>query len=195
MRQRIFLLALLIFLSAALAACGTAERKNSSQSVAGVADSVEGFSSVPIESGTISEAELLPHMESLPESSEKSELTMEETSMKITANGISFTASFAENSSAEAFRELLKQGPVTIEMHDYGNFEKVGPLGTSLPTNDEPITTEPGDIILYQGTSVTVYYDTNHWNFTRLGKIPDVTKEDLLEAFGSGNVAITFALE
>ncbi len=68
-------------------------------------------------------------------------------------------------------------------------------MGTSLPTNDEPITTEPGDVILYQGSSITVYYDTNHWNFTRLGKIPNVTREELLEAFGSGSVTMTFTLE
>ena len=115
--------------------------------------------------------------------------------MKITANGISFSVEFVENSSAKAFRELLEQGPVTVEMQDYGKFEKVGPLGTSLPTNDDPITTEPGDVILYQGSSITVYYDTNHWNFTRLGKIPNVTREELLEAFGSGSVTMTFTLE
>ncbi len=62
----------------------------------------------------------------------------------------------AENSSAEAFLDLLKAGDVTIEMHDYGSFEKVGALGTTLPRNDEQITTEPGDVILYQGNQVTI---------------------------------------
>ncbi len=61
-------------------------------------------------------------------------------------------------------------------MHDYGNFEKVGPLGTDLPRNDEQITTEPGDLILYQGNSFVIYYDTNSWNFTRIGKINNATQ-------------------
>ena len=74
----------------------------------------------------------------------------------------------AENSSADAFLELLKSGDVTIDMHDYGSFEKVGPLGTPLPRNDEQITTAPGDVILYQGNQVTIYYDVNTWSFTRL---------------------------
>ncbi len=105
-----------------------------------------------------------------------------------------FTATLAENSSAEALRDLLAQGPLTIEMSDYGNFEKVGSLGTSLPRNDEEITTEPGDLILYQGNSFVIYYDTNTWNFTRLGKIQDVTQEELREVLGSGDVTVTLSL-
>ncbi len=112
----------------------------------------------------------------------------------IIANNRTFTAEFAVNSSADAFRELLSSGDVTIKMSDYGNFEKVGSLGTTLPRNDENITTEPGDIILYQGNSVTVYYDENTWNFTRLGKINNVTKELLLETLGEDDVEITFSL-
>ena len=80
-------------------------------------------------------------------------------------------------------------------MHDYGSFEKVGETGNTLPRNDERITTEPGDVILYPGTSITIYYDTNSWNFTRLGKIQDAAKEDLLAALGDGNVTVTFSIE
>ena len=98
----------------------------------------------------------------------------EETMLYITVNGTTLTATLANNSSAEAFRELLANGPCTIQMSDYGNFEKVGPLGQSLPTNNQQITTEAGDIILYQGNQITIYYDRNSWNFTRLGKINDV---------------------
>lgn len=115
--------------------------------------------------------------------------------LNIQAGEISFTASLADNSSAEALKELLSQGPLTIEMHDYGNFEKVGPIGTDLPRNDEQITTEPGDLILYQGNSFVIYYDTNSWNFTRLGKINNATQEELKEALGSGNVTVTLSLQ
>lgn len=104
------------------------------------------------------------------------------------------TAELAGNTSAQAFAELLREGPVTVQMHDYGNFEKVGPLPTSLPENNEKITTEPGDIILYQGNSITVYYDENTWNFTRLGKVQEVTGQELREILGAGDVEITFSL-
>ena len=120
---------------------------------------------------------------------------MDQKQFYITVGETMFTAAFCDNSSAEAFRELLTESPLTIEMHDYGNFEKVGEIGSTLPANDERITTEPGDVILYLGTSVTIYYDTNSWNFTRLGKIYDVTKEELLAAFGDGDVTVTFSIE
>jgi len=112
--------------------------------------------------------------------------------ISVAFNGHTYTASLADNSSAKAFAELLKNGPLTISAHDYGNFEKVGPLGTSLPQNNTQITTSPGDIILYQGDQITVYYAQNTWSFTRLGRIDDPT--GLREALGSGDVDITFAL-
>ncbi len=100
----------------------------------------------------------------------------------------------AENVSAEAFLELLKSGDVTVEMRDYGRFEKVGPLGTALPRSDEQITTEPGDVILYQGDQVTIYYDVNSWRFTRLGKVQDRTQAELKAILGEGNASVTFSL-
>lgn len=118
----------------------------------------------------------------------------EENTMTVTINGTAFTAVLSDNSSAEAFRNLLKEKDITIEMHDYANFEKVGSLGTSLPRNDEQITTEPGDIILYQGNQITIYYDTNSWNFTRLGKIENITQSELMRAMGTGNATVTFSL-
>ncbi|MEA5040898.1 MAG: cyclophilin-like fold protein [Clostridiaceae bacterium] len=99
-----------------------------------------------------------------------------------------------DNSSAEAFAELLVQGDVTVEMHDYGGFEKVGDLGTTLPANDENITTQPGDVILYQGSSVTIYYDTNKWSFTKLGVVRGLSQEELKAVLGDGNIVVVFSL-
>ena len=99
------------------------------------------------------------------------------------------------NSSADAFLDLLSQGDITIQMHDYGNFEKVGPLGSSLPTNDSQITTGPGDLILYQGNQITIYYDTNTWSFTRLGKVQDLTQAELKAILGGGDVTAVFSLK
>ena len=113
----------------------------------------------------------------------------------IEANGHTFYADFEDNSSADALKEKLSSGPLEIELHDYGHFEKVGSLPWSLPRNDESITTEPGDVILYQGDQITIYYDENTWNFTRLAKVGSVTREELLEAFGEGNVTVTFWTE
>lgn len=80
-------------------------------------------------------------------------------------------------------------------MRDYGNMEKVGPIGQDLPRNDEPITTEAGDLILYQGNAFVIYYAPNSWNFTRLGKLNDITSEGLREILGSGGVTVVLSLE
>ncbi len=120
--------------------------------------------------------------------------TEESKMINIQVGKVIFTAELMKNSSAEAFAQKLAEGPLTVEMHDYGNFEKVGALGFDLPTNNEQITTEPGDVILYMGNQITIYYDTNSWNFTRLGKIQGVTKEELKSALGAGNVTVTFSL-
>ena len=133
-----------------------------------------------------------------PEISQTSVITTEEQeesnmiNLQIEAHNL--TAELADYTSAQAFAELLQEGPVTVQMHDYGNFEKIGPLPTSLPESNEQITTEPGDIILYQGNSVTVYYDENTWNFTRLGKVQGVTQQELKDILGEGDVEITFSV-
>lgn len=119
---------------------------------------------------------------------------MSENLMYISANGTTFTAKMADNSSANALLDLLKNGDITVNAHDYGNFEKVGDLPQSLPRNDEQITTSAGDLILYQGDQFVFYYDTNSWNFTRLGKVEGVTTSQLKEIFGNGNVDLRLSL-
>lgn len=117
----------------------------------------------------------------------------EEAALKITVGDYELFATFEDNSSAEEFRDLLAQGPITVEMEDYGGFEKVGSLGVTLTRNDTQITTVPGDVILYQGDQITVYYGTNTWSFTRLARINDPA--GLQDKLGSGAVRVTFSLE
>ena len=120
--------------------------------------------------------------------------TMEANSMNIQIGDTVLTATLIENSSVDALKEMLSDGPITINMRDYGSMEKVGSLGMDLPRNDQQITTEAGDIILYQGNAIVIYYAPNSWNFTRLGKINNVTAEELREILGDGNVTITLSL-
>lgn len=106
-----------------------------------------------------------------------------------------WTVELESNKSATALVELLQKGDVTVHAHDYGDFEKVGNFGTSLPRTDKQITTKPGDLILYQGNQITLYYDTNSWNFTKLGHIEGATREGLLKVLGSGDVDLVLSLE
>ena len=126
--------------------------------------------------------------DTLPLNEEKSD-----NKLKISVNGTELTATLEDNSSAQALTELLKQGNITVDMSDYGNFEKVGNLPQSLPKNDEKITTVPGDIILYQGNKITIYYAENTWDFTKLGHINNITQEELKAILGDGDITVTLS--
>lgn len=114
--------------------------------------------------------------------------------IQITVGEVAMIAAPEDNSSAEAFLALLQEHPITVQMSDYAGMEKVGPLGTNLPRNDTQISVGAGDVILYQGNQITIYYGTNSWSFTKLAVIEGVTKESLLEVLGTGDVEVTFSL-
>ena len=116
-----------------------------------------------------------------------------EMQMNVQVGGSTFTATLEENEAVDALVEMMEQGPVTIQMSDYSGFEKVGPLGTSLPTSNQQTTTQAGDIVLYQGNQIVMFYGSNSWSYTRLGHIDDLTGWE--EALGSGDVTVTFSLE
>ena len=109
-------------------------------------------------------------------------------------NGVQFFPDLEDNSSAEAFLEKVKAGPLELILRDYGGFEKAGDLPWDLPRNDETITTSPGDIIRYQGNTITVYYAENTWSLTRLGRI-DTDEEELREVLGDGDAVVRFWVE
>ena len=110
--------------------------------------------------------------------------------------GVTKTATLVNNSSTEALVAQLQKGNITYEAHDYGNFEKVGPLGYTFPRNDEDITTQPGDLILYQGSNLCIYYDTNSWDFTRIGKLDNMTQAEIKTWVNAGgdNVSVTLSI-
>ena len=115
--------------------------------------------------------------------------------MNITINGKMVSCQLVDNSSTRTLLAQLEKGDITYEADDYGNFEKVGYIGFSLPQNNESITTTAGDVILYQGNNICLYYGTNSWSFTRLGKIEGMSKDEIktfLNA-GGGSVRITLS--
>ena len=133
--------------------------------------------------------------DSIINESDDSSAASGDTKIELVINSQVLTAVLENNSSADAFASLLENGPLTLSMNDYGNFEKTGELPEPLVRNDSSITAEPGDIILYQGETITVYYDYNTYNFTRLGKITDITSEELKELLGKNDVTVTFRLK
>lgn len=113
--------------------------------------------------------------------------------MNVQIGDSAFTATLEENAAVDSFVELMKTAPVVIQMSDYAGFEKVGSLGTSLPASDSQTTTQAGDIVLYNGNQIVIFYGSNSWGYTRLGKIDDLAGWE--EALGNGDVTVTFSVE
>ena len=95
------------------------------------------------------------------------------------------------NESAAALKALAEAKPLTIQMSMYGGFEQVGPIGQSLPRNDVQTVTNSGDIVLYSGNQIVVFYGSNSWAYTRLGHITDKNAQEMAELLGRGDVTIT----
>lgn len=183
--KRYIISVLALALAVLLTACGG--EANSSDNAASSNEQL----TVPSESVSISSVQTQSET-----SSETISEIPEETQMQlnIEVNGHLLTAELADSSSATALLELLAKGSITIEMHDYGNMEKVGALPQSLPRNDKQTTVGAGDLILYQGDQFSIYYDTNSWSFTRLGKITNVSESELRDILGSGNVTVNLSI-
>ena len=117
----------------------------------------------------------------------------ESEAMLLEVNGYTFEVELENNTSAKALKEYVSKEKRTLSLDDYGNFEKVGDLGITLPRNDETITTKEGDLILYLGNKLCLYYNQNTWDFTKLGHIKDTIH--LKEVLGKGNVQVTLLMK
>lgn len=115
--------------------------------------------------------------------------------IKIKINDEVFDVKLENNSAVDELVKTLEKCNVTVNATDYGNFEKVGDLGFTLPTSDENINTHPGDIVLYQGNQISLFYDSHSWSYTKIGKIEYIDSNQLKEVLGSGNVTLVLSLE
>lgn len=113
--------------------------------------------------------------------------------MKIEIGSSIFTATLENNEAALAFLKMMSEKPVVIEMNDYAGFEKVGNLGTTLPSSNRQMTTQAGDIVLYNDSQIVLFYGSNSWSYTKLAQVDDLT--GWKEALGTGSVTITFSAE
>ncbi len=119
----------------------------------------------------------------------------EENTLKMTIGDTAVTVAWERNESVAALKELVKDQPLTVRLSMYGGFEQVGPLGTELPRSDEQTVTQAGDIVLYSGNQIVVFYGSNSWAYTRLGHITDKTAEELAALLGNGDVTLTLSAE
>ncbi len=116
-----------------------------------------------------------------------------ERKMNVQVGDAVFSATLENNEAVSEWMAMMQESPVVVEMSDYSGFEKVGSLGRSLTASNSQTTTQAGDIVLYNGNQIVIFYGSNSWSYTRLGYIDDLTGWE--DALGSGDVTVTFSLE
>ena len=114
-----------------------------------------------------------------------------EKALHLIINNTEVSVDWEDNASVRALTEAVSSGILTVQMSMYGGFEQVGSLGAELPRNDSETTTQAGDIVLYSGNQIVVFYGSNSWAYTRLGRITDKSAEELTALLGNGDVKLT----
>ena len=183
------------------AGCGAANAKDASSDQAAVQSAEtgpEGTGEAEAES-TVSEPEAEEKTEEdAPQAEEDGEAETErkesEMMLQMTIGETLVDVEWEDNESVEALKELCQEGPLTIRMSMYGGFEQVGSIGQSLPRDDNQTTTQAGDIVLYSGDQIVVFYGSNSWAYTRLGHITDKSAQEMAELLGNGDVTITIKM-
>ncbi len=128
----------------------------------------------------------------MTENEVQSEEQTNEMKINININGKAFTATLEDNVAAKELYEIIRAEGLTVEMSDYSGFEKVGSLGRTLTADDKQTRTKSGDIVLYNGSQLVMFYGTNSWSYTRLGKIDNLSGWE--EALGSGDITAEFSV-
>ena len=101
-----------------------------------------------------------------------------------------------DNVGTQALVATLENADITYVAHDYGNFEKVGYIGQSFPTADHQLTTSAGDLVLYNGNNICIFYGSNSWSYTFIGHLDGMTADEVRQFVnaGDGDVSITLSL-
>ena len=198
-------LALALVVTMLLAGCGTDGGKESHTAPK------ESLNDYESETQAMTKAETVPAAETAAktETSEEAETGLEtqaetaaetetkeaEMTLRMTIGGTAVNVKWEENESSEALKALCKDGPLTIPMSMYGGFEQVGRIDQSLPRADMQTTTEAGDIVLYSGNQLVIFYGSNTWAYTRLGRVTDRSAQEMAELLGNGDVTVTIELK
>ena len=115
--------------------------------------------------------------------------------ISMTIDDTDVTVVWEDNESVTALKEFIADNPLVIDASAYGGFEQVGSLGTTLPSNDEQIQTKAGDIMLYSSDQIVVFFGTNSWSYTPLGRITDKSDQELEDLLKGDNVKIKLEME
>ncbi len=194
MKKTVALLIVLL-LSMTLTACGNVQNKAESTVQSEAISNTNSYGSSVPESTLYSEKESNDKQKSQTSTEDNgaSEET-EEQALKMTIGSTPVSVKWEDNESVNALKGLCSDQSLTISMSMYGGFEQVGTIGADLPRNDVQTTTSSGDIVLYSGNQLVVFYGSNSWAYTRLGHITDKTPQEMTELLSAGDVTITLSI-
>ncbi len=173
----IFGIVILILMGLMLCGCGGSDAADETEAAGTAEEAAETE-----DEATEAEEEVTEDTEETEESEEMMRFYINDTELEVT---------WEDNDSVRALKEIASEGPITIGMSMYGGFEQVGPIGQDLPRNDRQTTTGAGDIVLYSGNQIVVFYGSNSWSYTRLGHIEGKTQEELAGMLGTADVTVT----
>ena len=192
MKKNIIISAICVAMMLSISACSDeGKASNEDQNMKSVTSQSENVDVESSENNLMSDSTVA---DSVEETASSDETEIGETTMTMTIGDTKVNVDWEANSSVDALKELVSSGPLSIDMSMYGGFEQVGSIGQSLPREDKQTTTAFGDIVLYSGNQLVVFYGSNSWAYTRLGHISDKTDAEIEALLSKGDVTITLSI-
>ena len=116
-----------------------------------------------------------------------------ESEMKLYINDSEIPVIWGDNETIDEIKSELQKGDISVSMSMYSDNEQVGSLGKSYTTKDKQMTTENGDIVLYGGNQIVVFYGNHSWSYTKLGKM-NLAEDKVTALLGNGNVTLRISM-
>ncbi|WP_081775497.1 cyclophilin-like fold protein [Lachnospira multipara] len=194
MKTKIILIAFCMTIMFCMSACsGNTINSGDNQNAATEISVLENNETESLEENVMSEGTTMYQPTEKDESAEDEAIGGSSMTMKIGDTKVN--VDWEDNQAVEALKDMAEDGDVTIQMSMYGGFEQVGSIGQSLPRDDKQTTTSSGDIVLYSGNQMVVFYGSNSWSYTRLGHISDKNTKEMTDLLSNGDVTITISIE
>lgn len=180
-----------------LAACGKSDLSQETQSNTSAIVTVQDEAKETTETTTTEEVSEIENEDAEEVAGNKTEIEEEEkvsrTTMNVSIGDSTFVATLENNAAVDELVAMIEEEPIVLSLNDYSGFEKVGPLGRNLTTSDVQMTTDAGDIVLYSGNQIVMFYGSNSWSYTLLAHIDDLS--GWADALGGGDVTVTLSLD
>ena len=194
MKEKMILIAFCMTIMFSMSACsGNTINSGDNQNAGTEISTSENAETESSEENVMSEGSAKYQMAEKDESADDEAIG--DSTMIMMIDGTKVNVEWEDNQAVERLRDMAKDGDITIQMSMYGGFEQVGSIGQSLPRDDKQTTTSSGDIVLYSGNQMVVFYGSNSWSYTRLGHISDKDEAEMADLLSQGDVTITISTE